>query len=192
MTWVKSDVAAEVAVVAAWLAALVPWSVTVHTEGPLASTIYAIRFPLAELQVRHVPTVLANGEPVDVEALVASVYPGTNLVGNAFLADPISAALTYGHWSLQAGSAAWAAGAAVLLVALGLSVATYRDETGTERRLPRDPVRVMGGLLGLATLCFALATGLYWVGRDVVGVPVPVGVLVTGALAVALVRAERV
>jgi len=192
MPWVKSEYAGELAVLSAWIAALVPWSVTVHTGGPLGSWLFMIRFPLAELQVRAASTVTIDGQEVQVAELIDQVYPGVAVWGNAYLVDPISAATTYEVTVLQLGSVAWAVGTVFVVLAVLLSLAMYRDEAATARRLPADEVRVMGGLLLAATLAFVAATVLYLQGRDVVGVPIPVGVVVVGALAVALLRVDRV
>jgi len=192
MPWVKSEYAPELAVLSAWVAALVPWSVTVHTNAPLGSVLFAIRFPLAEIQVRAASTVTVDGQAVRVTDVLDQVYPGVGVWGDAYLADPISAAATYERVALQVGSAAWALGAVLIALAVVLGVAMYRDEAATARRLPYDEVRVMGGLLAGASLAFAAASGLYYLGRDVVGVPVPIGVLLVGALAVALLRIDRV
>jgi hypothetical protein len=192
MPWVKSEYAPELAVLSAWIAALVPWSVTVHTAAPLGSVLFAIRFPLAEIQVRAASTVTVDGQTVRVTDVLDQVYPGVGVWGDAYLADPISAAATYDPVALQVGSAAWALGAVLIALAVVLGIAMYRDEAATARRLPYDEVRVMGGLLAGASLAFAAASALYYLGRDVVGVPVPIGVLLVGALAVALLRIDRV
>ena len=95
MPWVKSEYAPELAVLSAWIAALVPWSVTVHTAAPLGSVLFAIRFPLAEIQVRAASTVTVDGQTVRVTDVLDQVYPGVGVWGDAYLADPISAAATY-------------------------------------------------------------------------------------------------
>lgn len=192
MPWVKSEYAAELAVLSAWIAALAPWSVTVHTQGPLGSLLFAIRFPLAELQVRVASTVTVDGQAVQVTDLLDQIYPGVGVWGDAYLADPISAAITYERTALQVGSVAWALGAVLIGLAVLLSLAMYRDEAATARWLPADQVRVMGGLLAAGTVAFAAASVLYYLGRDVVGVPIPVGVVLVGALAVSLLRVDRV
>ncbi len=192
MPWVKSEVAGELAVVSAWIAALVPWSATVHTGGPLGSWLFMLRFPLAELQIRIASSVTIDGQDVPVEQLLAQVYPGWQVWNDVYVVDPITASLGYTQGTLQLGSLAWALGAVVVAVAVLLSVAMYIDEEGTAQRLPVDEVHLMGAILGVATVCFLAATVLYYRAPDVVGVPVPVGVAVVGALAVALLRAERV
>lgn len=190
MAWVKAEYAGELAVVAAWIGALVPWSVSYQPSAPFGSVFFAVRWPLFELQVRIPSTV--EGDPQPVAEALTDVYPGLNLVGDFYVTQPIGAASLYESTALTTGSLAWLAGAGVVLVALVLSVALYRDETGTAARLPMDHVRLMAVLLGSATVAFAVASALYWLGPDYVGMPIPVGVLVLGALAVVLARVERV
>ena len=190
MPWVDAEYAGELAVVAAWLAALVPWSVSLQPNAPFGSIYFAVRWPLWELQVRLPATVDGDPEPV-VEAL-GQVYPGVRLFWDFYLADPLSAATFYDSGLLSAAGTAWVAGAVVVLVAVLLGIALYYDEAGVADRLPVDHVRLMAALLGLATVAFTAATALYWLGPAFVGLPIPVGVVVVGALAVALARVERV
>jgi len=192
MPWVKAEYAGELAVVAAWIAALVPWSVSLLPEGPLGSILFMVRWPLLELQVRIPANVTIEGQPVPVEETLSKVYPGSKLFGSFYATEPVSATTHYGIEPLFYGGLAWLAGAAVVVVAVGLSLALYRDQAGTTRRLPVDPVRGMAGLLGLAALAFAVASAFYWQGQELVGIPIPIGLVVVGALAVVLGRVERV
>jgi hypothetical protein len=190
MPWVKAEYAGELAVVAAWITALVPWSVSLLPDGPLGSILFIVRWPLLELQVR-IPAAV-NGESLPVEQLLAEVYPGTKLFGSFYMTEPITTATYYEVQPLFYGGVAWVGGAGLVIGALALSLALYRDETGTAERLPVDHVRVMAVLLGLVTIAFAIATIYYWIGREIVGIPLPVGVLIVGALAVILGRVDRV
>lgn len=192
MPWVKAEYAGELAVVAAWIAALVPWSLSLEPSGPFDSILFMVRWPLFELQVRIPANFSANGQQLDVAGALAEVYPGAGLFGPFYVADPVTAATHYESDWLAYGGYAWLAGAAVVAVAVVLAVALYRDEAATARRLPADPVRAMAGLLGLATVAFGVASACYWLGPGFVGVPIPVGVAVVGALAVSLARVERV
>lgn len=190
MTWVKAEYAGELAVVSAWIAALVPWSLSLQPNGPFGSIFFAVRWPLFELQVRIPATIEGDQQPV-ADAL-ADVYPGSALGGGFYVTEPLSGLSHYGSDALINGNLAWLVGAAVVLVAVGLSLALYWDEAGTAARLRVDHVRLMAQLLGVATVAFAVASALYWIGPDYIGVPIPVGVLVVGALAVVLARVERV
>jgi hypothetical protein len=190
MPWVKAEYAGELAVVSALVAALVPWRLSLQPSAPFGSFFFAVHWPLGELQVRIPSTV--EGDPAPVVEALRDVYPGVDLFGPFYVADVVSAATFYGSANFSRAGLAWLAGTGFVLVAVGLAVALYRDEAGMASLLPVDHVRLMAVLLGLATVAFALASAYYWVGPDFVGVPVPVGVVVVGALAVALARVERV
>lgn len=190
MAWVKAEYAGELAVVAAWIAALVPWSISLQPGAPFRSIFFAVRWPLFELQVR-IPAAV-DGDTAPVAEALTDVYPGFNLFGSFYATEPLSGISHYGSTALTNGNLAWIVGAAIVLVAVVLSVALYRDEAGTAARLPVDHVRLMALLLGLSTGAFAVASAFYWVGPDFIGVPIPVGVLVVGAMAVVLARVERV
>ena len=192
MAWVKAEYAGELAVVAAWVAALTPWSLTLQPKGPLGSILFMVRWPVGELQVRLASTVTIDGAEVAVSAVLAEAYPGVRVLGPVFVADPLSATAFYGVPVLAYGGWGWVLGGLAVLVAVGLSVALYRDESGTTDRLPVDPVRGMAALLAVATVGFAAATVGVWFGPPRVGVPIPVGVVVVGALSGVLARVERV
>ncbi len=93
--------------------------------------------------------------------------------------------------TLQQAVLLWTAGSVAFGLALLLSVALPVREESVVALLPVDPVRLMGGLLGAGTLCVAGATALPYTQRDVVGFPVPVGVVVIGLLALMLFRTEQ-
>lgn len=219
MPWVRSEYAGEVAVVSAWIAALVPWTVTVQTAlPPLGARVYFARFGLFGLQIRPRQTIrvrtseaLVEGQAgggavnrtVPIDHVIDLFVPGSKLLGNVYATTPPTATAFYANLpatpeTTAAGSSlflaglAWTVGAVVLLGALALSVALYRDEAGVTERLPVDPVTAIGGLLGITCLAFAAATVLFYLGRSVTGIPIPIGVVIIGALAVALLRAERV
>lgn len=192
MAWVKSAYAGELAVISAWIAALTPWSMTLQPDAPLRSIVFVVRWPLLELQIRAASTVTIDGEPLAVGDAIAQVYPGTHLLGGAYLTHPIDAATFYGRETLELGSIAWAVGAVCVLVALALSIAMYRDEAGTREHLPYDEVRIMGVVLGAAAVGFGVATVLYFRASEALGYPIPIGVIVVGALATVLLRIERV
>lgn len=218
MPWVRSEYAGETAVVSAWLAALVPWSVTYQPAlPPLGATVYLARLGLFGVQIRPRQTILVRrpaelagggsgatvNESVPITDVIDLFVPGSKVIGNVYATTPPTAAAFYADLpitpettaagsSLFWGGVAWTVGAVVLLAALALSVALYRDETGVTERLPVDPVTAMGGLLGATCVAFAVGTVLFYLGRSVTGVPVPLGLVVVGALAVMLLRAERV
>lgn len=193
MAWVKAEYAGELAVVSAWIAALTPWSLTFNPNAPAGSWMFVVRLSVLELQIR-LPTVIREGGDVigSAASALAATYPGVGLFWSAFVTDPVSAALFYEDQSLVLGSVAWALGALVVVLAVALSIWLYRDEAAVRETLPYDEVRTMGVLLAAATALFGVATVAYFLGRDVVGVPVPLGVVVVGALAATLLRIERV
>lgn len=157
MVWVRSEYAGELAVVFAWLAALLPWNVTYSTLPGLGSALF-VRFPF--VQVRY-----AFGLPVAKATAVRS---------------PLGALELQAGRAVAVGYQAWVVGAAVVAVAVLLSVLLYRHEESIEAgfadALGIDVVRVMGGLLGLAAVVLSAATWFIW-SRGLPGLPIPVGVV---------------
>ncbi|WP_315908145.1 DUF7549 family protein [Halapricum hydrolyticum] len=190
MAWVRSEYAGEFAVLSAWIAMVLPWNVVYHPNAPLDSTVVFVRFSIVELQIRF-PVVLAVGDQlVSATNALAAQYPGTQFASGLFVASPVGA---IGHYDgyMQLGSLAWALGAVALLGSFAFSLAFYlREETVIERS-PVDPVRVIGWLLAAATVATASASVLYFLDRGLAGVPIPIGTAIMGALAVAVLRAER-
>jgi len=152
MVWVRSEYAGELAVLSAWLAALVPWNVT-YSPGVAGGSLLFVRFPF--FQVRYTF--------------------GVPFARGVDLRDPLSAVAFQSGQSLQVAYETWVAGAGVLALAVLLSLAYYAREESVERGLPVDPVRLMGGLLGLAGVVFLAANVLLT--RGFPGVPLPVGAL---------------
>lgn len=199
MAWVRSEYAGEFAVISAWLSMVLPWNIVYQPDAPLNSTVVFFRFSLFEIQIRF-PFIFELGdELVSAANALAAQFPGTRLFSGVFVTTPLGAVRHYGSFAsssaagqyLTWGSYAWALGALALLCAFGYSLALYWREDEVERRSPTDPVRTIGGLLAVATVATALASVLYFFGRSIAGIPIPVGVLVMGALSVALLRVER-
>ena len=142
--WVRSEYASELAVLSAWLAALVPWNVAYHARAPVDSTIFFVRFALVELQLRAASEIVVDGEPLDVDAALAAQYPGTGLVGDFFLTTPPTSALFYGPGGLGTAGWVWSLAAACFLGALVLSLALYLREDEVRTRLPVSEVRPSG------------------------------------------------
>ena len=165
MVWVQREYAAELAVLAAWIAALLPWNVTYSTNGGI--WVLFVRFPLFEFQY-------------------TSGF-GTGVDGGTIRTVIEAMALQSGQ-GLEAATQVWGAGAAVTLAALVLSVGYYADRPRLEAAAVH-PVRLMGGLLGLAALLFAAATVFVQTG-GFGGTPIPVGVVLVGLLAWVLLQAE--
>lgn len=164
--WVKSEYANELAVLSAWLAALLPWNVT-YTSEVLGGNLLYVRFPF--FQVR---------------------YNFGVAIGRAIRFDtPLSAARFQEGQSLALPYQVWAAGAAVLAVAVLLSVVFYLQEDRLEAS-PVDPVRLMGGVLGLGTLVLGVST-YYLYTQGFPGIKVPVGLALLGVLAAMLLTVDR-
>ncbi|MFW5918375.1 MAG: DUF7549 family protein, partial [Haloferacaceae archaeon] len=166
----------------AWLSALLPWNVTYSTVpfgGGEVSALF-VRFPL--FQVRFL-----WGVNVDDNVALSLPIPGWLVPGSL---DHLSALAIQQGQSILVAYQVWAVGAAVFAVALALSVAYYRREERVEA-LAVDPVRLMGGLLGLAGLVLAVATYLLYT-RGLPGIPIPIGVLFLLLFSGLLLTVERV
>lgn len=196
MAWVRSEYAGEFAVISAWIAMVLPWNVVYHPDAPIDSTVVFFRFSVFELQLRF-PTVFEAGDQlVSAANALATLYPGIRLFSGVFVTTPGGAISHYASLEsasqyMYLGSYAWALGAVTLLCSFAVSVAFYLREEAFVERSPVDPVRLIGGLLAVATGATAAASVLYYLERDLAGVPIPIGVLIMGALATALLRVER-
>ena len=166
MVWVRSEYAGELAVLSAWLATLIPWNVTYSPEIAGGRLLF-VRFPFAEVR-------FAFGVP---------------LAESVAVFHPLAAVELQRGQSVQVAYEAWVVGAAILAVAVLFSVLYYAREDRVEAG-PVDPVRTMGGLLGLAALSFAAATALL-IERGFPGVPIPIGVVLLFALSGVLLTVDR-
>ncbi|MFB6157400.1 MAG: hypothetical protein ABEJ34_06120 [Haloferacaceae archaeon] len=164
--WVRSEYAGELAVLSAWLGALVPWDVSLVSAVAGGNALF-VRFPFVE--VRY-----ALGLPTERTTL---------------LLDPLSALRFYRGTAVVVGYRVWAVGAVLVAAALVLSVVYYVREDRLEAG-PVDPVRLMGGLLTGAGVTFAVASYLI-VTRGLPAIPVPVGVVLLLVLGTVLLRVER-
>jgi uncharacterized protein (TIGR04206 family) len=163
--WVRSEYAGELAVLSAWLTALVPWSVS-YAPDIAGGSLLDVRFPF--LQVRY-----------------TFGLPFARAVG---LRDPVTGvAVTRGD-PVEAAYLAWLAGAVVVALALALSVAYYAREERVEAG-PLDPVRLLGALLLLAGVVLGIATALF--GGRFPGVTVPVGAVFVVLFGVVLLVVDR-
>lgn len=189
--WVRSKYTSELAVLAAWVSLLVPWNVTYHGDAPAGGSVYFFRFALFELQFRRPGVLEINDQVVEASEPLALTYPGTELVASIFATTP-PGSMSFYDGTLQQASLLWTLSAVAFALAFALSIALYLRTEETISRLPVSEVRLMGGLLGLATLGTAGASYLYYLDRDVAGVPIPVGVLVMGALSLALLVTKEV
>jgi hypothetical protein len=180
MVWVKSELAEELAVVAAWLSALIPWSVSVAL-GSIAGggTLIQLNFPF--FLVRF----LFNIE-----------LPGDNVL----LLSPVGAIDYYGAAPGPVPFQVWTVAAGVLVLAVVLSLGMYFfEERFQAARI--DPVRLMGGLLLLSALLLSISSVLLkFSGLPIEaissstfpGLLLPIGVVFQYAFAYTLLRVERV
>jgi hypothetical protein len=162
--WVRSEYAGELAVLSAWLAALLPWSVSFVRA--LGGGLLVVRFPFFEVRYGI----------------------GLPLARAVEVVGPVTAARLQQGTAAAAGYRLWIPGAVVVGLALVLSVAYYRREERLETG-PVDPVRAMGVLLAGGSAVLGGATLLLFSGFP--GVTLPVGVPLTLALAVTLLVADR-
>lgn len=167
--WVRSEYAPELAVLLAWLAALIPWNVTFSELSGVGSVAF-VRFPL--FQIRY-----TFGISFTRAVTVMNPYSAFRFQqrGGATLADAY---------------AVWIAGAAAVVLALLLSAALYAAEPRVTAALGA-PVLGMGALLLLAGVAHAAATVLLYT-RGPPGLPIPVGVVFQVAFGAVLIAAERV
>lgn len=191
MTWVDSEYAGELAVLSAWLSMVLPWNVVYHPDAPVNSTVVFLRFSVVEIQIRFPFIFELEGELVSAANALAAQYPGTALFWGLFATTPVGAITHYDGY-MGMGSVVWALAAVALLGSFVVSIALYLDESRVAEGMSVDPVRLIGGLLGVATVTTAAASVLYFLDRGVAGIPIPIGVVVIGALSAALLRVERV
>jgi uncharacterized protein (TIGR04206 family) len=166
MPWVRAEYAGALAVVSTWIAAFVPWNLT-YSPDVSGGAVFFVRFPFFQIRYAF----------------------GVELTRRVAVSDPLSAVAFQAGQSIQVAYQAWAVGAGVLAVAVAVATVYYRYEDAVESG-PVDPVRLLGGLLGLSGLVLVVATYLLAT-RGFPGVPVPVGVVVLLALAGVLLTVDR-
>ena len=178
MVWVKSEYAEELAVVSAWLSALIPWSISVAIGELQGGSLIEFHFPFLLVRV-------LLGVEVDAP--------------NPLILLPWEAIGFYDTAPGPLPFAVWTVGAAVVGLAVLLSLAMYVFEDRF-RASRRDPVRIMGGLLLAAAVFHTVASGLLQFGAlPIAGVPtdafpgllLPIGVVFQYAFAYTLLRVER-
>jgi hypothetical protein len=195
--WVRSRYTSELAVLAAWVSLFIPWNVTYHTsatvqEAPAAEgTMFVLRFALFELQLREKAVTAGNIQVGNFAEFLEAQYAGVNLFGGLYITSPPTATRFY-EGTLSHASLLWTVAAVAFALAVALSLALYFRTETTTARLPVSEVRLMGSLLGAATLALAGSSYLYFQQRDIVGTPIPVGVVVIGALAAVLLVTSEV
>ncbi len=194
--WVRSRYTSELAVLAAWVSLLVPWNIAYHSSATVEEfpavegTVFFLRFAFFELQLRE-QSVVAGDIRVDNFAEFLDVqYAGAELFGGLYVTSPPSSAAFYDGTLWQA-SVLWTVAAVAFGLAFALSLALYFRTEPTTERLPVSEVRLMGGLLGIVTVTLAGSSYLYYLEREVAGTPIPVGLLVIGALSLTLLLTKE-
>ncbi|MFC6732823.1 MULTISPECIES: hypothetical protein [unclassified Haladaptatus] len=165
MAWVNEDYANELAVLATWLSALMPWSFSVASLD--IGTVVVIRFLFFHVQYIFG---ISFGEQ---EQILFTVLELQSFYENAqtILAQQI-----------------WLVGAFVFFLALVVSIALYLAEDTVEAG-PVDPVRAIGGLLLVTGLVLTVATALLF--QSFIGIAVPLGALFFLVFGATLLRVER-
>jgi hypothetical protein len=166
MVWVRAEYAGALAVVSTWLAALVPWNIT-YTPDVSGGAVLFVRFPFFQIRYAF----------------------GVSLARRVAVSDPLSAIAFQAGQTIQIAYQVWAVGAGVLAIAVVVATVYYRYEEAVEAG-PIDPVRLLGGLVGLSGVVLATATYLLAT-RGFPGLPVPVGVVVLLVLGGVLLTIEQ-
>lgn len=167
MVWVRSEYVGELAVVSAWLAALVPWNVTYASIPGYGNALF-LRYPFLEVQY----------------------LIGWTIEERSFFLRPIGRAIR-----TQAGEVvydayiAWAIGSALIALAVLVSILYYLEEERLEAG-PVDPAKVIGAALLAAGIVLGV-TNYLLVTLGVPGIPIPVGTVLVVGLGGTLLLAER-
>jgi hypothetical protein len=177
MAWVDSEYAGALAVVAAWLSVLLPWTVSLRTGRLLGgnASLVVVRFPFAMFQFLFGPEVQAFD--ILVPVWEAPWFPADAPPG---LADLTTVSNAY---------AVWLVGAGILAAAFGLSLVYYARDEAVEANVPIDPVHVMGALLAVGGAILLLSTVVLF--GPLAGITVPVGAIIIPLLGGVLLRTER-
>jgi uncharacterized protein (TIGR04206 family) len=169
--WVRSEYAGELAVLATWLTALLPWSVSVLRESPQGMdatfTVVNIRFVFVQF---HYLFGLPIGDQ-SLDSIVQFVFeiPGyvpTNQIPEGQL---------------------WLAAAGLFALLLALSFVYYARDEWLEATSPVDPVRLFGAAFGCFAAIFTIATAMFYQHQPTV----PVGALFMWVFAAMLLRVDR-
>lgn len=166
MVWVRSEYAEELAVVLAWLSALLPWNVAFSDLGDAGDLLF-VRFPLVQVRYTY----------------------GVPLAEGVLVHHPLAAIDYQQGQSVAVAYRVWALGALLVAAALALSFALYlREERVAAASF--DSVRAMGGLLGGAAVVLTVATVLLWT-NGLPAIHVPLGVVLLYVFGGVLLTVER-
>jgi uncharacterized protein (TIGR04206 family) len=168
--WVQSEYAGELAVLATWLTALLPWSVSVVRSPPALEaqfTVVNIRFVLFQFHYLY-------GLPVGEQSLGDVVQLVTRIPG--FVPE-----------NQTAEAWVWVAGAGLFAGLLALSLVYYAREDWLVERVPIDLVRVFGVVFAVIAVTFTIAAVMFYQHQRTL----PVGALFMWVFAVLLLRVDR-
>jgi len=186
MARVSSEYAGELAVVATWLTALMPWSVSVLNPVIAGDRwlVVNIRFVFFQLAFRY-----RNGQPVDFAPLqpvwnvapfgsvTRALRPGDWAACNPAVTVPCDQALEARVWLV----------AAVLFALPVLASVVYYAREDLVESTDADPVRVFGVAFAAVALLLTAATVMFYQHQPTV----PVGTLFAWAFAALLLRVDR-
>lgn len=168
--WVRSEYAGELAVLATWLTALLPWSVSFISRSPSPSvsfTVINIRFVFFQF---HYLFGISFGDQ-SLSGLVQVVHQVPGFVPQ----------------NQQSEAWLWVAAAVVFLALLTASFLYYAREDWLVKRSPVDPVRAFGGAFAVLGLAFGVAAAMFFQHQTTV----PIGTLFMLVFAAILLRVER-
>ena len=164
MAWVKSEYAGELAVLSTWLVAVAPWSVSVFGNGQVTGVV----FRFLPFRLQYLYGIAIPNELNFIWAWESMQFPEfTGLSGTL-----------------------WTVALALFAVAFGASLYYYKREAEFADRLPLDPVRFFGALLGAVGLLTLGGTVLLNLDGGFPGTTVPIGALVAPVLAGVLLTAD--
>ncbi|WP_459192485.1 DUF7549 family protein [Halosimplex sp. J119] len=169
--WVRSEYAGELAVVATWLTALLPWSVSVLRESPrgLDATFTVVNIRFVFFQFHYVFGLSLGEQSLGELVQFVPEIPGF-VPDNQVLEGQI-----------------WLAAAAFFALVLALSVIYYAREDAFAEQIPVDPVRLFGGCFAILAVVFTAATAMFFQHQPTA----PVGALFMWVFAAMLLRVER-
>jgi uncharacterized protein (TIGR04206 family) len=165
MVALRTKYAGELAVLATWASALLPWSLSIASQDGLRLVV--IRWELFLFQ-------FILGAQFEGEAPFQTVLR----------------AIARESGSIEQAYTVWVVGAVLFLAALVVSIVYYARDERVESGLPVDPVRLLGGLLLASGLVLGAATALLF--QRYPGTTVPVGTLFLIAFGIVLLRVEQV
>lgn len=175
MVWVKSEYAEELAVLATWLSALVPWSVSYGSFAVTSGqdlTLVILRFPFVGIRYQLGVQILGG---TSVKTPLSFRQEVVNAGGSASAQIP--------------GYDLWLVGLAVLAVAVAVSLLMYFEVEAALDAIPVDRVRLLGALL--LAVALALLGSTYVLFTTQAALFVPFGVFLQLAFGVILLRVDR-